>query len=472
MHAEDWLRDQWSILADEIVGTPAPAYAIAPLKQQVDPAATRDLITTLRRGDVQLEIVDAPGQSLQRGTIIIRDGQPFGSYARALLDVTPYPELPTSPYDVTSHCLPIHMGVEVEHVSSGTCVDSRPLRDADLSVFPRPTAADTGQGDWLAIDPRSHASIRLVAHALRNGADVRRLLRPHFDGGRILRPGTWLVADDHALEAMSHAHEQSVRTWLVRPVERGTTDVHMPSVGVHVPWSGDAVDTGWLRLMLEHSGIPHVIVRDDQLRRGDLAGFDVIIFAHQHADDIIKGNRADVYPAPYAGGIGQVGLAQLLSHLTGGGSIIAIDGAMRALAGPLGLPIRFPLASLTSDVFSCPGGVVRVIPESGHSLMLGIEDPFPAMLIGKNAFGRKSPHNDAPFAGRFAGNLTLLSGWMRGPELLENLGAIADIPVGRGNVTGFAFRPHYRTQMLASYTPLVNAIMRVGHKPTMETRPE
>jgi hypothetical protein len=64
-----------------------------------------------------------------------------------------------------------------------------------------------------------------------------------------------------------------------------------------------------------------------------------------------------------------------------------------------------------------------------------------------------------------------VSGWLRGQEHLQGLGAIADVTLGAGRVVAFAFRPHFRTQMLASYAPLINAIMRAGTPPTKE-RPE
>jgi hypothetical protein len=51
---------------------------------------------------------------------------------------------------------------------------------------------------------------------------------------------------------------------------------------------------------------------------------------------------------------------------------------------------------------------------------------------------------------------------MRGDEQLQELGAIAEMSMGQGCVIAFAFRPHFRTQMLASYTPLINAILRAG----------
>lgn len=464
-HAGTWTRDTWTILADEVRTTDRPLYAVAPLRQQVDPRAAKEMVGILQRGDVAMEIVDTPGQVAAPGTILVRGGQPFGSYAGALLDLTPYPDMATTPYDVTSHCLPVHMGVEVRTLPPGNVVESRSLDEHDLSVFPPPVAADAGRDRWLAIDHRSHASVRIVSDVLRNGAKVRRLIRPHFDGGRLLQPGTWLVAGDHALDAMSRASRETVRSWLVRPVAHGTSAQRMPRIGLYIPALEDAIDGGWLRLMLEHLSLPYTIIRDQDCRDGNLGQVDVLLFADQDPDALLKGNTTDDYPVPYAGGLGLDGIEGIRAWTSTGGTVIAIDGAARALAERLGLPLRFPLASAKPERFASPGAVVRVEPVADHPLMIGIDEPFPALIQGGNAFATRPRHHGSPFAAHFAPENPLVSGWLRGPELLKGLAAIADIPLGDGRVVTFAFRPHFRTQMLASYAPLINAIMRAGTPP-------
>jgi hypothetical protein len=459
---DQWLRDQWTMVASEVTRPDAPMYAIAPIRQQVDPAAALDLVRTLEHGDVRVEAVDESDNTLSKGTLVVRTNQPFGSFASTLLDFTPYPEPEHTPYDVTSHALPIHLGVQVSVVESSAGIATRPLRPDDRHPFSRPTASDASGDRWLAIDPRSHASIRLVAHALRNGAVVRRLTRSHFDSGSLLQPGAWLIADDHVSEIMSLASELSVRTWSVRPIAQGTDSIRMPAIGLYVPWSGESVDTGWLRLMLEHSGMPYEIVHDSCVRSGDLSQFDVLLFAHQTGESLVNGPGESTYPAEYSGGIGAEGIRNLEKWAASGGSIVAIGGTFRTLASQMALPVRVPLESRTAGEYSCPGAVVRVVPDGRHSLMLGIEDPFPVMLEGDYAMEIGSPDKSASIAARFGDSPSLLSGWMRGAGLVQNLGAIMETPIGSGCVVGFAFRPHFRTQMLASYAPLINAIMRAG----------
>jgi hypothetical protein len=456
------VRDQWRMLREDAEANDRPIYAISPLRQQIDPRAAKELALILERGGITPEIVETGDEVIAKGSIIVRSAHPFGRYASALLDLTPYPESRSTPYDVTSHCLPVHMGVEVRAYPADTVVETRPMTEGHLDVFPGPSAADADRGRWLAVDHRGHASIRIIARALANGATVYRLMRPHFDDGRMLQPGTWLVAGEHALDAISRARRETVRSWRIGPVGRGTARQRMPGIGVYVPWSEEAIDTGWLRLMLEHSGLPYRLLRNDDLREGNLNGIDVVLFADQEPTTLPKGTDEPTWPDMYRGGIGATRMGQLLDWTTSGGTVVAIDGAARALAAPLGAPIRFPLASMPEESFAAPGSIVRVVPDASHPLMLGIEDPFPVMLQGNNAFASRKPKDDASFAARFGSDDPLVSGWLRGADLLAGLGAVADHDIGRGRLVSFAFRPHFRTQMLASYAPLINAIMRAG----------
>lgn len=109
-----------------------PTVYVIP-KVQRDPAALTRLLWTLQHGQVEVY------NSIPDGNYLVPMLQPFGSYAKALLERQAYPNLqeypggpPKRPYDVTAHTLPLLFGV-----------DAQPLTSPGIALGPkvRPVAA-------------------------------------------------------------------------------------------------------------------------------------------------------------------------------------------------------------------------------------------------------------------------------------------------------------------------------------------
>jgi hypothetical protein len=109
-----WGRDAW------------PSAFIIP-KAQADTQGLQRLVWTLQHGQVEIRESTAPvttnGKSYPAGSYVVLLRQPFGSYAKALLERQKYPDLreypggpPKRPYDVTAHTLPLLFGVDVAAV--------------------------------------------------------------------------------------------------------------------------------------------------------------------------------------------------------------------------------------------------------------------------------------------------------------------------------------------------------------------
>jgi hypothetical protein len=95
-----------------------PAAYVIP-KTQANPQALQRLVWTLQHGQVEVY------ESVPAGNYVVPLLQPFGSYAKALLERQQYPNLseypggpPKRPYDVTAHTLPLLFGVTVNAVAS------------------------------------------------------------------------------------------------------------------------------------------------------------------------------------------------------------------------------------------------------------------------------------------------------------------------------------------------------------------
>jgi uncharacterized membrane protein YgcG len=127
-----WLEG-YAAQADRAMG-PEPAWgndkwpsAIVIPKAQPDDQALKRMIWTLQHGQVEIRESTAPvtteGKTYPAGSYVILTRQPFGAYAKALLERQKYPDLfdypggpPKRPYDVTAHTVPLLFGVDVAHV--------------------------------------------------------------------------------------------------------------------------------------------------------------------------------------------------------------------------------------------------------------------------------------------------------------------------------------------------------------------
>jgi Zinc carboxypeptidase len=123
---EQWLHKFYDI-GRKAVSPPAKgqifAYVIPNKSGDWQTLRNRDaLLNILERADVEVVRTRAfifHGRPYEEGTAIIKMDQPYGEFAKALLERQSYPDLrdkrghPIAPYDVTAHTLPLLMGVEV-----------------------------------------------------------------------------------------------------------------------------------------------------------------------------------------------------------------------------------------------------------------------------------------------------------------------------------------------------------------------
>jgi hypothetical protein len=133
-YRERWLRDFYRIGKDAVrerkPGEPF-AFLIPPVSQ---PSFWRAegllrLESIMLRADVEMKEVgesfEADGKRYSSGTKIILLRQPYGQFAKTMLERQAYPDLreypggpPRRPYDVTAHTLPLLMGVNVVRVET------------------------------------------------------------------------------------------------------------------------------------------------------------------------------------------------------------------------------------------------------------------------------------------------------------------------------------------------------------------
>ena len=104
-----------------------------------------ELFEILRRGGVEMQLAEKPPMRNGRPSVIAPDiyvplAQPYGAFAKTLLEAQHYPDLrddeghPVPPYDVTAHTLPLLMNVQAEPVYRAPRTRPFGLRTGEVST--------------------------------------------------------------------------------------------------------------------------------------------------------------------------------------------------------------------------------------------------------------------------------------------------------------------------------------------------
>ena len=141
-----WLENFYKIHADWVNRTEAPYAFVVPAAQR-DPFETFEMLDILRIAEVEIHQAKAPfkagGKDYAAGSWVIRTAQPYGAFAKTMLERQKYPDLrlypggpPKPPYDVTGHTLGMLMGVDVDQIE-------KPFEATlELVKTPRPSTTD------------------------------------------------------------------------------------------------------------------------------------------------------------------------------------------------------------------------------------------------------------------------------------------------------------------------------------------
>jgi hypothetical protein len=482
-HRERYLRAKYQA-ASETIARPGPPYAFVIPAAQHDSSSLRDMLEMLQIGEIEVRratrAFNAGDRQFAAGDYVVRLDQPFGNWAKAMLEPQHFPEqraCPTcpiaAPYDAVGFSYPAAMGVNVVQIDS-------PLQaNFELTHGVSVSGAVTGVARPAAylLSPNENAAFKAVAQLLRDKVPVSRLRAAADIEGRHWPPGSFVVGARGGVGRLSAlANEHGLEFVGVRETpDTEQTRLRLPRVAVYKPHISERNGWAYGRLLFPEYGLPFEFALDADLRRGRLkTRFDTIILpAFVTAHDFKEGYAPGAYPPEMTGGIGAEGLHNLDEFVRAGGALIAVDQANELLIDELKLPVKLtngntmgmfggvsPATANTVDgvEFAVPGSYLRMRTASAeYPLTYGMPREFAGMFNRGQIFEPTGPEA-APFITYPSGDL-LVSGMAVGADkVLPGKAAAVDVRRGAGRIVLFGIRPEMRMQTRGTYKLLFNTI--------------
>lgn len=474
---QEWVRNFYRI-GKNAIEQKKPYAFIVPAEQR-DPATAVEMLQVLQKGAVEIHRATdsfvADGVRYPAGTFVILLAQPYGPYAKTMLEVQKYPDLrqypggpPKAPYDITAWTLPLQMGVQAVQVdrpfqTSLEKVDKIEAPPGHIVPEPLPLSGNGSARSKSLVgylfSPETNNAARAANRFLARGVQVYRVCNGlETETGQWFPEGTFFVENASGVKDMAVAVAREL-TLTIHPVSEEPDSclwhVALPRVGLYQSYMPNA-DEGWTRFILENYEFPYATVHNADVKAGRLVDkFDTIILPGAPAQAISEGLTRG-YPPEYLGGLGAQGRSALSEFVEGGGLLVTLGAAANWAIQQLYLPVKNVLEGLKPEEFYLPGSFLGTVIDPAHPVGYGLPRELPVLMVQSPAFD--VAEGDGDIVARFPPNDSLLSGWILGAQKLHGKAAIAVINRGLGSVVLIGPRVQFRAQTRGTYKVLFNSI--------------
>ncbi len=510
-YGREWLYNFYRVHRDWASYDKGPFAFVVPATQR-DQFAAYEMLEILEFADVEIHrataAFSANGKQYPAGSYVIKTAQPYGAFAKTMLEKQIYPDLrlfpggpPEPPYDVTGHTLWMLMGVTVDPVEKAF---DAPL-ELVKAVKPIATPAPSRPNAAYLIGPESYGVFKLVAELQKASVPVFRASAA-FDGHA---PGTFVIPSTAASQPIVEKAAASLGLVVKGADQMPAVDGFKLKAGTKVGlWKGAGnMPGGWLLWLLEQYGINHEIVKSQDFA-GDLnQKYDVILLPSGTSKArIVSGldpKRNEAAEWSWAYGVGEAGWAKLKTFVQNGGTLLAIGSSVETAKDLLDLPIEKALPEAPprfgpgaargegnvtagtvdralrdafssparlmqtlrdrvadpTSLFYCPGSLLQNEFDTTNPVAWGMPAAWPVFFETDQAYRLRPGFGiETRVVSRYPREQILQSGWLLGEEYLKDQANVLSFRVGRGFVVTYGSQVDFRTQPRATFRLIFNAL--------------
>jgi hypothetical protein len=478
----NWLYNFYRVGQKAVSRTDAYAYVI-PANQR-DPQAIHDALDILHTGAVEIRRAQtaftAGGKNYPAGSYVIYMAQPYGGFAKTLLEVQHYPQLlqypggpPQQPYDVTAQTLPMLLGFKADLVKDSFTASTTPvgqIKPEPVTIPPAP-----GKDGAYVLGPESYGVFQFVAALQKQGIPTFRAAQKFTDGGRDFPAGTFIIPPTDQARQILQSQSQStgipVSAISKVPGISGTKLKPGTRIGLYKPPGN--MPAGWLMWMFDQYKVNYQTIKAQDYQGNLKDKYDAIVMPEGVSkNNIVNGLNAANYPPEWswAHGVGEAGWNKLRDYVNDGGTLVTYGSATNTARDLLGLPVESALPS-DDSVFFAPGSLLSQEIDADNPVGWGMDPKNPVWFEEDQAFRVTDPAKyDTKVVGKYPDSGDQLqSGWLIGDKYLDGTANTLEFRVGKGYVVTFGNQAGFRTWNRAEQKMIFNALF---HGPSTKLTPE
>lgn len=462
-----FLKNRYSMTEAQIKRglSEAPFGWVIP-SDQVDSAAVKILIEKLVQNGIEVrrihEAFSTQYRTAPAGSFLVLMSQPYGNFAKALLEIQHYPES-MWPYDVTAWTLPLMIGAEAIRIDDPSILD---VYSTEVTEVPFPNESgffgsdeDTGV---LLLNRTSSYTPRAINVLSDANAEILILAEAFdFEATTALK-GDFIIQGYEATDLESLARELGLRFYRVNSYELSQVNTElfeMPRIALYHAWL-DLREEGWTRLVLEDSLFEFSRLNNAALLEEDLINnYDVIIMPDVRKWAAVSGYTPGTYPEPYAGGIGDEGISRLREFVANGGRLITIGRINDIVFEDFDAGLQ-PVETTAS--FHVPGSLLKIEVSPGYFETRHYSEKPWAVAMFRHGYTAFEVLDERVSVISEFGIDCLVSGWAEGTPQIEGKAAVVIAPYGEGEIVGFGFDPTYRYQSLNTLPLFFDSVLGAG----------